>query len=117
METLLEQQRRYHEEKERIVDSMVKETIFKKTTQREIINSEHRQKILLDVRIFTDRYVLFSGTSNAVFSIVEVYGEHKVVEGNLRRQGWPTKRRSCPSLRTQRVCGILQQTQTDQRVL
>ncbi|XP_057365401.1 splicing factor 3A subunit 3-like [Daphnia carinata] len=48
METLLEQQRRYHEEKERIVDSMVKETIFKKTTQREIINSEHRQKILLD---------------------------------------------------------------------
>ena len=50
METLLEQQRRYHEEKERIIDSMVKETIFKKTTQREIINSEHRQKILLDVR-------------------------------------------------------------------
>lgn len=49
METLLEQQRRYHEEKERIIDSMVKETIFKKTTQREIINSEHRQKILLDV--------------------------------------------------------------------
>jgi splicing factor 3A subunit 3 len=49
METLLEQQRRYHEEKERIIDSMVKETIFKKSTQREIINSEHRQKILLDV--------------------------------------------------------------------
>nr|CAG4646913.1 EOG090X03G1 [Megafenestra aurita] len=48
METLLEQQRRYHEEKERIVDCMVKETVFKKTTQREIINSEHRQKILLD---------------------------------------------------------------------
>lgn len=53
METLLEQQRRYHEERERIVDSMVKETIFKKTTQRETINSEHRQKILLDVCNFT----------------------------------------------------------------
>lgn len=49
METLLEQQRRYHEERERIVDTMVKETIHKKTTQREMINSEHRQKILLDV--------------------------------------------------------------------
>nr|CAG4650839.1 EOG090X03G1 [Simocephalus serrulatus] len=48
METLLEQQRRYHEEKERIIDCMVKETVFKKTTQKEIINSEHRQKILLD---------------------------------------------------------------------
>nr|CAG4637682.1 EOG090X03G1 [Chydorus sphaericus] len=48
METLLEQQRRYHEERERIVDCMVRETLHKKTTQREIINSEHRQKILLD---------------------------------------------------------------------
>ena len=52
METLLEQQRRYHEERERIIDAMVKETIYKKNTQREIINSEHRQKILLDVRWF-----------------------------------------------------------------
>jgi len=51
METLLEQQRRYHEESERIIDAMVKETIYKKNTQREIINSEHRQKILLDVCI------------------------------------------------------------------
>ena len=49
METLLEQQRRYHEERERIVDAMVKETIYNKSTQRETINSEHRQKILLDV--------------------------------------------------------------------
>jgi len=48
METLLEQQRRYHEESERIIDAMVKETIYKKNTQREIINSEHRQKFLLD---------------------------------------------------------------------
>nr|CAG4638336.1 EOG090X03G1 [Cyclestheria hislopi] len=48
METLLEQQRRYHEERERIVDCMVKESIYKKSTQREMINSEHRQKILLD---------------------------------------------------------------------
>ena len=51
METLLEQQRRYHEESERIIDAMVKETIYKKNTQRESINSEHRQKILLDVCI------------------------------------------------------------------
>nr|CAG4643094.1 EOG090X03G1 [Ilyocryptus agilis] len=48
METLLEQQRRYHEERERIIDCMVRESLHKKTTQRETINSEHRQRILLD---------------------------------------------------------------------
>ena len=34
MEMLLEQQRRYHEERERLMDAMVQETI----------NSEHRQR-------------------------------------------------------------------------
>lgn len=48
METLLEQQRRYHEERERLVDAMVKEMIFKKTTVRDNINSDHRLKMLLD---------------------------------------------------------------------
>lgn len=32
METILEQQRRYHEEKERLVDAMVKEMLHKKNT-------------------------------------------------------------------------------------
>ena len=32
METLLEQQRRYHEERERLEDTMVKENMAKKTT-------------------------------------------------------------------------------------
>ena len=32
METILEQQRRLHEERERVVDSMVKETLHKKST-------------------------------------------------------------------------------------
>ncbi|XP_014679060.1 PREDICTED: splicing factor 3A subunit 3-like [Priapulus caudatus] len=48
METLLEQQRRYHEERERLTDAMVKETLVKKATGRETINSDHRQKTLLD---------------------------------------------------------------------
>uniref|UniRef100_A0A6M2DNM5 Putative splicing factor 3a subunit 3 n=1 Tax=Xenopsylla cheopis TaxID=163159 RepID=A0A6M2DNM5_XENCH len=48
METLLEQQRRYHEERERLVDAMVKEMLFKKTTVRDHINSDHRLKMLLD---------------------------------------------------------------------
>lgn len=37
MEPLFEQQRRYHEERERIVDAMVKETLFVKKT----VNSVH----------------------------------------------------------------------------
>ncbi|XP_057655224.1 splicing factor 3A subunit 3 [Diorhabda carinulata] len=48
METILEQQRRYHEEKERLIDAMVKEMLHKKNTYREAINSDHRQKYLLD---------------------------------------------------------------------
>lgn len=48
METLLEQQRRYHEERERLVDTMVKEMLQKKSSNRDQINSDHRLKLLLD---------------------------------------------------------------------
>ena len=34
METILEQQRRLHEEKERIIEAMVKETLHKKSSVR-----------------------------------------------------------------------------------
>ncbi|XP_050293510.1 splicing factor 3A subunit 3 [Anthonomus grandis grandis] len=61
METILEQQRRYHEEKERLIDAMVKEMLQKKTTYREQINSDHRMKYLLD------RYM------NATNKLVELY--------------------------------------------
>lgn len=48
METLIEQQRRYHEERERLIDTMVREMLWKKPTTRDVINSEHRLKLLLD---------------------------------------------------------------------
>uniref|UniRef100_A0A0A9Z8Z3 Splicing factor 3A subunit 3 n=1 Tax=Lygus hesperus TaxID=30085 RepID=A0A0A9Z8Z3_LYGHE len=48
METILEQQRRYHEERERLMDAMVKEMLHKKSSYREQINSDHRLKMLLD---------------------------------------------------------------------
>ncbi|PSN31424.1 Splicing factor 3A subunit 3 [Blattella germanica] len=48
METILEQQRRYHEERERLMDAMVKEMLHKKSGYREVINSDHRLKMLLD---------------------------------------------------------------------
>ncbi|KAJ3645718.1 hypothetical protein Zmor_023356 [Zophobas morio] len=58
METILEQQRRYHEEKERLVDAMVKEMLHKKTTYREAINSDYRLKCLLDrYMVATDRLI------------------------------------------------------------
>lgn len=44
----MEQQRRYHEERERLMDAMVKEMLHKKAGHRENINSEHRLKMLLD---------------------------------------------------------------------
>lgn len=51
MESILEQQRRYHEERERLMDAMVKEMLHKKVSHREVINSDHRLKLLLDVSL------------------------------------------------------------------
>ncbi|XP_078001473.1 splicing factor 3A subunit 3-like [Glandiceps talaboti] len=48
METLLEQQRRSHEERERLMDAMTKETLHKKGSARDQINSDHRVRMLLD---------------------------------------------------------------------
>nr|XP_012294546.1 splicing factor 3A subunit 3-like [Aotus nancymaae] len=49
METILEQQRRYHEEKERLMDVMAKEMLTKKSTLRDQINSDHRTRAMQDV--------------------------------------------------------------------
>lgn len=49
METLLEQQRRYHEERERLVKLMVDEYGSRKSGEKERIYSEHRLKYLLDL--------------------------------------------------------------------
>jgi len=48
METLLEQQRRHHEERERLMDGMVQERLLNKNSHKETINSEHRQRAMLD---------------------------------------------------------------------
>uniref|UniRef100_H2YT67 Matrin-type domain-containing protein n=1 Tax=Ciona savignyi TaxID=51511 RepID=H2YT67_CIOSA len=48
METILEQQRSLHEEKERLLDCMRKETLSEKSTLRENINSDHKVKMLLN---------------------------------------------------------------------
>uniref|UniRef100_UPI00358EDC32 splicing factor 3A subunit 3 n=1 Tax=Myxine glutinosa TaxID=7769 RepID=UPI00358EDC32 len=55
METILEQQRRHHEERERLMDTMVKEEHGKKSVLREQINSDHRTRALMD------RYMEVSG--------------------------------------------------------
>lgn len=48
MEAYLEHQRRLHEERERIIDTMVREWLHEKKTHKEKINSDHRLKMLLD---------------------------------------------------------------------
>lgn len=49
METILEDQRRLHEERERLIDLQTKELLRKKTTTKEQINSDHLVKLLWDV--------------------------------------------------------------------
>jgi splicing factor 3A subunit 3 len=48
MESLLEQQRRYHEEIERLMDAMVGERMTVSKTHRESLNSDHRQRGMID---------------------------------------------------------------------
>ena len=48
METLLEQQRRYHEERDRLMDGMVQERLVPKANHKDSVNSEHRQRAMLD---------------------------------------------------------------------
>ncbi|XP_032828775.1 splicing factor 3A subunit 3 [Petromyzon marinus] len=48
MDTILDQQRRYHEERERLMETMAKEQLLKKASTREQINSDHRLRVLLD---------------------------------------------------------------------
>ena len=55
METVIEQQRRYHEERERLEDAMTQEILLKKSNQKEQVNSDHRTRTLLE------RYVEVSG--------------------------------------------------------
>lgn len=47
METIIEQQRRYQEERERLEDAMTQEYLLKKVTQKEQINSDYRVQMLL----------------------------------------------------------------------
>lgn len=61
METLLEQQRRYHEERERLMDAMVKEMLQKKSANREQINSDHR------LRLYLDRHVTCSNNLKELY--------------------------------------------------
>ena len=55
METVIEQQRCYHEERERLEDAMTQEILLKKSNQKEQINSDHCTRTLLE------RYVEVSG--------------------------------------------------------
>jgi hypothetical protein len=52
METILEIQRRCHEERERLVKAMVDEFMTKKPPGKEQIYSDHRVKLYLNVSFF-----------------------------------------------------------------
>lgn len=68
MESLLEIQRRSHEERERLVKVMVDEFMEKKPSDKDKIFSDHRVKIFLDVRnIF--RFISCLGRNLSIHSL------------------------------------------------
>ena len=61
MESLLEQQRCYHEEMERMMDALVGEKMAPKKSQKDFLNSEHRQRAMID------RYMVCSGLLKEIY--------------------------------------------------
>lgn len=61
METVIEQQRRCHEERERLEEAMTQELLLKKSNLKEQINADHRCRFLLE------RYVEVTGKSFTLF--------------------------------------------------
>ncbi|VDM49709.1 unnamed protein product [Toxocara canis] len=51
METVLETQRRLHEERDRLIDSMTKEFLHERKSHKEKINGDHRIKKLVDIAV------------------------------------------------------------------
>ena len=66
IDSVLEELRSKHEEKERLEEAMVKEMMNKKTTHRDQINSDHRLKYLLGVSVFL--FYLMDITINNTFN-------------------------------------------------
>ncbi|KAM4899408.1 splicing factor 3A subunit 3-like isoform 2-T2 [Sylvia borin] len=66
MEMILEQQRRYHEERESLMDVMVKEMLIKKSTLHDQISSDHCTQAMLDicVRMSVDFEKLLNARDN-----------------------------------------------------
>lgn len=84
MESLLEIQRRCHEERERLVKVMVDEFLEKKPSDKDKIFSDHRIKIFLDVSLQNFRfskYLLFS------FILSAIRRNYIAARRSLRRQG------------------------------
>jgi len=61
MESLLEQQRCYHEEMERLMDAMVGEKMSETKTHKESLNSDHRQRAMIN------RYMECSGLLKEIY--------------------------------------------------
>ena len=97
METVIEQQRRYHEERERITDALTEEALLKKQTLKENINSDSRSRVLLDrfcdiseklLTIYEDKDGLRKEEINAISGpneFAEFYGRLRLIKEYHRK--------------------------------
>ena len=97
METVIEQQRRYHEERERITDALTQEALLKKQTLKENINSDSRSRVLLDrfcdiseklLTIYEDKDGLRKEEINAISGpneFAEFYGRLRLIKEYHRK--------------------------------
>ena len=81
MESLLEQQRCYHEEMERLMDAMVGEKMSETKTHKESLNSDHRQRAMIN------RYMECSGLLKEIYEDKDGQRREEVAKlsGNFRK--------------------------------
>lgn len=89
METVIEHQRRCHEERERIEDAMTQELLMKKSNLKEQINSDHRVRFLLERYMeITEKLKKYYADEDALRQeeIVSISGPNEFAEfyGRLR---------------------------------
>ncbi|CAJ0917299.1 unnamed protein product, partial [Mesorhabditis belari] len=73
MESILEAQRNRHEERERLIEAMTRETIVEKRSHKALVNSQHR------VRSYADRYLASTEELEKMY-IDSTQERHKEVE-------------------------------------
>jgi hypothetical protein len=88
MDSVIERQRQLHEDIEFLEKNMVTELIKEHQTHKEKINSEHRVRRMMEVRVLSHTTCSTAHTAYFVFPLAANQRKEQAAHGALRRQRW-----------------------------